>query len=254
MTEIRAVFFSILFCSWLVAPNTASAFSNNPINVTVKPNGKVNLRNFYLYTLGPCRAFPAPAVTSQGEKLGTVSVVKSQKKMEPNPCNSDFEYEVSTPVYQAGSISGKDEFTLYVHDGARFHNIKTTVTISGNTQNINENTVATKKQEPGKKQKVSTAEKGSILIVTLSAKEEECKNFNDTFQFDVAKNIISEQKVNLAAKQWISSGRIDETKIFLLLEAKGDQLSITGGGDMKKYEGRWISKACSGSFSANVTE
>ena len=233
------------------------AFSSNPISVSVKPNSKVHLRNFYMYTLGPCRAYPAPVITSEGAKLGKISISKSMKKMKPNPCDADFEYEVSSAYYEAGPNTGKDEFTLFIHDVARFHHVKTTVLISGSPHKALDKNIGNplpKIEEKTKTNKISIDRKSSMLLVTLRSNEEVCKGFNETFHFDVLNNTISKQKAVISSKEWTADGRLEKEKISILLSTSSDQLSLIGSGEQQKYNGRWINAKCNGSFTAIVVE
>jgi hypothetical protein len=250
----RAAGFILLLCIWFLIPNAASAFSSDPINVPVKPNGKVHLRNFYMYSLAPCRAYPAPQITSSGEKLGKVQIAQSMRKMNPNPCGSNFDYEVASVSYEAGSATGREEFTLFIHDGARFHHIKTTVQITG---------VATQeKTQERRPERLMGANKPTqelskdtrTLILRITATEQQCKKYNDTLQLGVSGTTIKSEKVQIASKDWTTSGTISIERFQIRIKNNTDEITVLGNRDKNAGNGKWATADCNGSATITLVE
>lgn len=250
----RAASFSLFLCIWFLVPNAAAAFSSNPINVTVKPNGKIHLRNFYMYSLGPCRAYPAPQITSSGEKLGKIQIAKSMRKMNPNPCDGSFEYEVASVSYNAGPATGQEEFTLFIHDGARFHHVKTTVQITGvATQEKTQERRQERSMEANKtKQELSKDTK--TLILRISTTEQDCKKYNDTLQLGVSGTAIKSEKVQIASKDWTTSGAISIERFQIRIKNNTDEITVLGNRDKNTGNGKWATADCNGSATITIVE
>jgi hypothetical protein len=250
----RAAGFSFLLCIWLLLTNAASAFSNNPINVNVKPNGKVHLRNFYMYSLGPCRAYPSPQITSSGEKLGKIQIAKSMRKMKPNPCDGNFEFEVASVSYEAGSATGREEFTLFIHDGARFHHIKTTVQITGVSTQEKTQERRTERLMEANKVKQEFLKETKILIIRIVATEQQCKKYNDILQLGVSGTAIKSEKVQIASKDWKTSGVISMERFQITFKNNTDEITVLGNRDKNMGNGRWATADCYGSATITFVE